>query len=341
VTPKRIGFIGFDGVTALHISGAADVFAATALDDGYGGHVQCYEVVIIGLTSAPFQSESGLSFTPQATIKTAPPLDTIIIPGGRGIRQGLVAAEICSWILSRVNQTRRVASICTGIYGLAPTGLLDGRKVTTHWRFARDLTNRFPALQVNHKVRLVRDGPFYTSTGLSSAVELGLTFVEEDYGPHVARAVHDELVMYLARLRPEGEAARLQEFESHPAERFGDLVGWIIRNLEADLSVETLARRACMCPSHFTRSFKAVFGNSPSGFVENLRLNEAKRRLMGRTRTLEAVGASVGLRDSGAFRRAFQKRFGVKAVSYLNSEDAPMPGGNNLLESMSGRNAQA
>ena len=335
MTPKRIGFIGFDGITALHISGAADVLAATTLDNGYGGYVRCYEVVIIGLTSAPFQSESGLSFTPHETIQTAPPLDTIIIPGGRGIRQGLVAAEICSWILSRVNQTRRIASICTGIYGLAPTGLLDGRRATTHWRFAGDVSRRFPALEVNHKVRLVRDGPFYTSTGLSAGVDLALAFVEDDYGPYVARAVNDDLVMYLARLRKEGEAGTLREFESHPARRFGDLVGWIIRNLEADLSVETLARRACMCPSHFNRSFKAVFGSTPAEFVENLRLNEARRRLSKRSRTLESVAASVGLKDSGAFRRAFQRRFGVKAASYLNSSPGEMPARDKLLEAVS------
>lgn len=333
MTPKRIGLIGFDGVTALHISGPADVFAATTLDDGYGGHVRCYEVFIIGLTSAPFQSESGLSFTPDETIQTAPPLDTIIIPGGRGIRGGPVAAEISSWILGRVNQTRRLASICTGIYGLAPTGLLDRRKVTTHWRFARDVTRRFPALEVNHKVRLVRDGPFYTSTGLSAGVDLALTFVEDDYGPYVARAVHDELVMYLARLGTNGASGGLQEFESHPAERFGDLVGWIIRNLEGDLSVETLARRACMCPSHFTRSFKAVFGSAPAEFVENLRLNEARRRLAKRSRTLESVAASVGLKDSGAFRRAFQRRFGVNAVSCLPSSPSAIPNREKVLES--------
>ena len=336
MTPKRIGFIGFDGITALHISGPADVFAATTLDNGYGGYVRCYEVVIIGLTSAPFQSESGLRVTPHETIQTAPPLDTIIIPGGGGIREGLVAAEICSWILGRVNQTRRIASICTGIYGLAPTGLLDGRKVTTHWRFARDVTRRFPALEVNHKVRLVRDGPFYTSTGLSAGVDLALAFVEDDYGPYVARAVNDELVMYLARLRKDGKPGTPREFESHPAIRFGDLVGWIIRNLEADLSVETLARRACMCPSHFNRSFKAVFGSTPAEFVENLRLNEARRRLAKRSRTLKSVAASVGLKDSEAFQRAFHKRFGVKAVSYLNTSSGPMPARDRLLEPAAG-----
>jgi transcriptional regulator GlxA family with amidase domain len=321
MTPKRIGLIGFDRVTALHLSGPADVFTAAALDDGYGGRIPCYEVCTIGLTSAPFRSESGLVFVPQETFQTAPALDAIIVPGGSGLRDPRTAAEVSGWILTRVNQTTRIGSVCTGIYGLAPTGLLDGRDVTTHWRFAGDVARRFPALRMNHKARLLKDGPFYTSTGLSAGIDLALQIVEEDYGVHVARAAQGELVMHLARRDPEDQSAPVRDFESRPADRFGDLVAWIVRNLEADLSVEALARRACMCPSHFNRSFKAVFGSSPAEFVENLRLNEARRRLSKRSKTLQSVGASVGLKDSGSFRRAFQRRFGVKATSYLN----PLP----------------
>jgi transcriptional regulator GlxA family with amidase domain len=337
MTPKRIGLIGFDRITALHLAGPADVFAAAVLDDGYGGQIACYEVCIIGLTSSPFRSESGLVFTPEETFQTAPALDTIIIPGGSGLRDPHTATEVSSWILTRVNQTRRIVSVCTGIYGLAPTGLLDGREVTTHWRFARDVARRFPQLRVNHKARLVRDGPFYTSTGLSAGIDLALQIVEEDYGPQVARAAQGELVTHLARRDTDEQSATLREFESRPADRFGDLVAWIIRNLEADLSVEALARRACMCPSHFNRSFKAIFGSSPADFVENLRLNEARRRLSKRSKTLQSVGASVGFKNSGAFRRAFQRRFGVKAGSYLEPFPSAVAGeSNEALESVLG-----
>ena len=319
MTPKRIGFIGFNGVTALHLTGAADAFAAATLDNGYGSHIACYEVYIVGLTNQPFRSESGLVFEPAETIQSAPEFDTIIVPGGSGLRNPQTTVEVSSWILSRVNQTRRIASVCTGIYGLAPTGLLDGREVATHWRFAGDVARRFPTLRVNHKVRLVKDGPFYTSAGLTAGIDLALALVEADYGPQVARSVNGELVMYLARSDADDRSATVREFEGRPAHRFGDLVAWMIRNLDSDLSVEALARRACMCPSHFTRSFKAVFGSSPAGFVQNLRLNEARRRLSKRSRTLQSVGLSVGLKNPGAFRRAFERRFGVKAGSYLDS----------------------
>lgn len=319
MTPKRIGFIGFNGVTALHLTGAADAFAAATLDNGYGSPIACYSVSTVGLTGQPFRSESGFVFKPAETILNAPDFDTIIVPGGSGIRNPHTAAQIADWILSREQQTRRIASICTGIYGLAPTGLLDGREVATHWRFARDVSRRFPALRVNHKVRLVKDGPFYTSTGLTAGIDLALALVEADYGPQVARSVHGELVMYLARGGADDEAPALREYEGRPAHRFGDLVAWMVRNLESDLSVDALARRACMCPSHFTRSFKAVFGSSPAEFVQNLRLNEARRRLSKRSKTLQSVGLSVGLKHPGTFRRAFERRFGVKAGSYLES----------------------
>jgi transcriptional regulator GlxA family with amidase domain len=107
-------------------------------------------------------------------------------------------------------------------------------------------------------------------------------------------------------------------FDSQRADRFAELIPWIMRNLHEDLSINTLARRACMSPSHFTRAFKSVFGSTPTGFVENLRLNEARRRLSVPKRTLDTIAASVGFSDRDAFRRAFERRFGAKPRSYLN-----------------------
>jgi transcriptional regulator GlxA family with amidase domain len=108
-------------------------------------------------------------------------------------------------------------------------------------------------------------------------------------------------------------------FNSQPADRFAELIPWIMRNLHEDLSVHTLARRACMSPSHFNRAFKSVFGSGPAEFVENLRINEAKRRLTVPKRTLETIAASVGFSDAQTFRRAFERRLGAKPGSYLKN----------------------
>jgi transcriptional regulator GlxA family with amidase domain len=314
--PIRVGLVGFDEVTALHLVGPADTFIAAALDDGYGGRVPCYEVHTLGVFSGRFRAEDGLMFEARATLRGAPVFDTIIVAGGRGIQCPEVSDKVANWILKRVNVTRRIGAVCTGIYGIAPTGLLDGREVTTHWRFARDLGRRFPRLKIDHRKPLVRDGPYYTTTGLSAGVNLSLAMIQEDYGPHVARSVEHELALRLTKEDQE-EFPPESPFDNHPIDRFSDLVAWVIKNLDADLSVDVLAHRACMCPSHFRKVFKSVFGEPPTYFVQNLRLNEARRRLSKRHKTLQTVAASVGFSSSDTFHRAFERRFGVRPKGYV------------------------
>ena len=310
---KRVGIVGADGVAALQLAGSLDALLAAALDDGYGGRLPCYRVCSIGLTTEPFRTESGMMFMPQESLESAPELDTIIVPGGASWKEPSIADRVAEWLLDRMPQTRRIATICTGAYAVAPTGLLDGREVTIHWRFATDLARRFPRLRVNHKKSLIKDGPFYSAMGLTAGINLSLALIEEDYGPHVARAVARDVTLQLqtAPAEPERTAS------SEPIDRFGDLVSWMVRNLHGDLSVEALARRACMSQDHFSRAFKSVFGAPPSEFVENLRLNEAKRRLVTPGKTLNSVAASVGFTRPAAFSNAFKRRFGVRPSSFV------------------------
>ncbi len=315
---KRIGFLGFEGVSASNLANAVDLFAAAILDGGYGNRISCYQICTIGFTSDCFQAESGITFAPDSALETVSELDTIMIPGGDGVRRSLVRERIADWILKRASQTRRIAAIDAGIYGLAPTGLLDGREVTTDWRYASDVARRFPNLRLDCTRQLVRDGAFYTSSGPRAALDLSLALIEEDYGRHVASAAAQEFAVQSLNGNGQQKVPAPAVFDSQPADRFADLIPWIMRNLHEDLSINALARRACMSPSHFTRAFKSVFGSTPTGFVENLRLNEARRRLSVPKRTLDTIAASVGFSDRDAFRRAFERRFGAKPRSYLN-----------------------
>src|SRR5262249_34938940 len=147
----------------------------------------------------PFASESGVLFKPHTLIRNAPRLDTLVIPGGKGLRNPEIQAPVVEWLKTHVSRIRRIATVCTGIYGLAPTGVLDGRRVTTHWRFSRDVARRFPELNVDANALFVRDGPFYTCAGVTSGIDLALALIEEDYGPRIALAVARELVVYLKR----------------------------------------------------------------------------------------------------------------------------------------------
>src|SRR5437763_4945357 len=318
----RVGLIGYDGVQGLDIVGPSDAFTVAALPGDHGTPERCYEVVIIGLTGKAFRAESGLLFHPHTSLRDAPALDTLVVPGGRGARIGRASAIIAAWISKRAPKIRRIASVCTGIYAVAPTGLLDGRSVTTHWRFAHDLGRRFPKLKVDPDALFLKDGPFYTAGGITASVDLALALIEEDYGPRVALAVARELVVFLKRSGGQKQYSEPLEFQINSTDRFADLASWMVEHMRGELSLAALAKRVCLSPRHFVRRFKQAFDGTPAAFVENLRLDEARRRLSERTQTIENVASSVGFQSDDVFRRAFQRRFGVKPSSYRSQFDA-------------------
>jgi len=197
---KHIGIIGFDGVNAVDLVGPLEVFANAGRSDFASKHSKgVYETHIIGVSRAPFKAESGVCFVPDQALSDVPPLDTLIVPGGWGLREPATNAAICAWLRTHAVRVRRVASVCTGIYGLAPTGLLDGRRVTTHWRFTEDVAKRFPKLKVERDALFLKDGRYYTSGGITAGIDLALELVQEDLGPRAALAVAREMLVYVAR----------------------------------------------------------------------------------------------------------------------------------------------
>ena len=312
-----IGMLGFDEANALDVTGPLEAFSnANDLAREAGGPAALYEIVLIGLRRTPFSAESGLQFRPHATLRDAPPLDTLIVPGGRGLREPATNAKVAEWVVRHADRVRRIATVCTGIYGVAPTGLLDGRKVATHWRYAEALAARFPALRVDGNALFVKDGCFYTSGGITAGIDLALALIEEDHGPQLALAVARELVVYLKRSGGQEQYSEPLQFQVRSADRFADLVAWIDAHPQRDLSVETLAGRACLSTRQFRRRFAATFGCTPASYVENVRMAEARRRLAQRAGTVDAIAASVGFASADAFRRAFERRFGVPPREY-------------------------
>ncbi len=311
---KRIGIIGFDDVVAIDLAGPADAFAVA--NETENDPKPAYEVLVISPSSRPFISGSGLVFKPQRIFKNAPPLDTLIVPGGSGLRKPAINRSVSTFIKARAKSTRRIASVCSGIYGLAPTGLLDGRNVTTHWDQARNVARQFPDLRVNENAIFIKDGQFYTSAGATAGIDLALSLIEEDYGRQVSLTVARQLVVYLKRSGGQEQYSEPLRFQTESVSRLSELTTWIYTHLNDDLSVEALAGKACLCPRHFSRRFKADVGTSPAGFVEKLRLDEARRRLSNGDNSVENVGMSVGFKSADAFRRAFERRLGVSPSDY-------------------------
>lgn len=308
-----IGLLAFDDVAALDLIGPSEAFAAARRD---GDSRPVYRLVVIGVDGRAFRTESGLRIEATRGLASRGDLDTLIVPGGCGLRRPEVHDRVAAWLRRRAGRIRRIASVCTGIYGLAASGLLDGRDVTTHWRFARDVAQRFPALRVAPNALYVKDGPFYTSAGVTAGIDLALALIEEDLGPRAALAVARELVVYLKRPGGQEQFSEPLQFQFDVADPFAELVAWMHGHLRADLSVEALARRACLSPRQFSRRFRSAVARTPAAFVEELRLGEARQRLADSAATIAAVAASVGFRSDDAFRRAFERRFGLTPSTY-------------------------
>jgi transcriptional regulator GlxA family with amidase domain len=316
VKQKTVGIFGFEGVAALDLTGPLETLTAARITGGDGGATPCYNVKIIGLTGKTFLSESRLAFKTELLLEKVSHLDTLIIPGGGAARAGRTFHKIADWLSTNAVQVRRIVSICTGIYPLAQSGLLDGRKVTTHWRFAQDVARRFPKVRPDLSASFTKDGPYYTCGGGTAAIELTLALIEEDYGARVALSVARELGM---RLRPIGNnesSLDPSQFECGPADRLAELPAWINAHLSDNLSVDVLAERACICPRHFSRLFKRLFHSTPADFVEMLRLNEARCRLVLPRNSVENVAVAVGFKNPDSFRRAFQRRLGMNPATF-------------------------
>jgi transcriptional regulator GlxA family with amidase domain len=334
---RRIGILGYDGIQALDLVGPAETFAAVSAQ-GEGGEAG-YDIVIIGLHGMKFVSETGLTLHADAPCDTKVTLDTIIIPGGASMRSDRVAARTAAFVADRAPSVRRVASVCTGVYGVARTGLLDNRRVTTHWRFAEDLRRRFPKLRVDADAVFVKDGPFYSSAGITAGIDLSLAIIEEDHGPRGALSVARELVVYLRRPGGQTQFSEPLQFQLESADRFADLIAWLSSHLQHNLSVEAMAARVCLCPRQFTRVFTTAYGKTPAAFVEDMRLSEARRRLSAQRVGIEAVAKSVGYRSADVFRRAFERRYGVSARDYRLRFPANKSAGTRSIRSTKGRTA--
>ena len=318
MNPKVIGFLGFDEVNSLDLAATIETFSAANKDCSNGSSQRRYELIVIGVSGNAFVSEAGISLAAEQTIGATLRLDTIVIPGGAGLRKAETNRKVAHWLGDQADRVHRIASVSTGIYALAPTGLLDGRHVTTHWRFCRDVVARFPKLHVNFAASFLKDGPFYTCGGGTAGMEMALALIEEDYGGRVALSVASELML---RLRPPGDdecEIDPSQYQAGPMDRFAELPAWIIAHLQDKLTLEALAERTGVSPRQFSRIFRNVFNHTPMRFVEELRLNKARHQLLGPRNNIEHVAAAVGFKSGDSFRRAFQRRYGVTPKAFRN-----------------------
>jgi transcriptional regulator GlxA family with amidase domain len=242
--------------------------------------------------------------------------DTLLIVGGASVEAGEEDGVLVESLRCMAPHLRRIGSICTGAFLLARTGLLNGRRATTHWKYCDLLARRYPAVKVEPDPIFVRDGNVYTSAGVTAGMDLALALVEEDAGSKLALEVARELVLYLRRPGGQSQFSVALSLQASDRRPFRDLEAWVLEHLHNDLSIDALAARLGMSPRNFARVFRAEMNTTPAKFVESLRLEAARRRLQESNASLESVAATCGFRNCDAMRSTFKRVLRVAPGEY-------------------------
>jgi transcriptional regulator GlxA family with amidase domain len=271
---------------------------------------------VLAATSGPVTSSCGLRIiADKAYSDVQDGIDTLLIAGTPEVSCLLCDPALQDWVRTMAPRVRRLASVCTGAFLLAESGLLDGRRATSHWDYCDWLARDYPSVNVEPDRIFVRDGSISTSGGVTSGIDMVLSMVEEDWGSEVALLVARYLVVFLKR--PGGQSqfsAYLTSEATRP--ELKDLQAWIILHLTSDLRVEALAERMCMSTRNFARFFLTETGMTPAKFVEMARIDAARQYLGSTSLSIEIVADKSGFGDPERMRRAFIRQLGVNPQSY-------------------------
>lgn len=225
-----------------------------------------------------------------------------------------VSPALLEFVRRVAPRARRVAGICTGGFILAEAGVLTQRRATTHWAYAEHMQQRHPDIQVEADRIFILDGQFWTSAGMTAALDMALGMVEKDLGPKVAGSVAHRLVMHHRRAGGQTQHSELLELAPR-SDRIQQALDYAKRHLGEPLGVEQLAERVNLSPRQFSRIFTAETGQSPAKAIEALRLEAARIMVEQGRHPLEVIARENGFRDRRHLREAYLRGFGVTPQS--------------------------
>ncbi|GLQ46488.1 transcriptional regulator [Dyella lipolytica] len=313
-TPRIIAILAVPGVQLLDVAGPLDVFAEANVQAGK----EMYAPMVVGSRPGPIRSSSGVRLIPDLIIGKpgTETIHTLLVAGSPHAADLKPTPAVARWVTDRARRAKRYGSICSGAFLLGACGLLDGRRVTTHWAVAETLSDTFPAVTVEADALYVADGRLRTAAGVTAGLDLALALVTEDLGKDVSMRVASQLVMYFKR--PGGQMQFSRHGEAAPAGRSAlqGLQRWVAAHLAEDHSVPLMAERMHLSPRHFARLFRSEVGVSPAAWVEATRVEAARRLLESGHYAPKQVAAECGFSNGDHLRRAFMHYVGVSPADY-------------------------
>lgn len=316
----RVAVLALPNSALSDLAGPYEAFlmAARLGQEALRRRLPYYEVTLLSIAGDSIATLSGLSVNgarPFQTYEGFP--DTLVVCGeADSLDKTADYSSLFRWLCHVSERSRRVCSVCTGIFCLAEAGLLGERHVTTHWQYADRLAQKYPALHVDPEPLFLRDGKFYTSAGCTAGMDLSLALVEEDLGVEVASEIARATIMFLRRPGRQAQISPLLKLQMSEREPMRDLQTWMLEHLHLPLTVEDLAAQVHMSPRNFARSFVTELGTTPARFLETLRLEAARRRLEETDRNVDQIAGECGFGSAEVMRRCFLRNLGTPPSAY-------------------------
>jgi transcriptional regulator GlxA family with amidase domain len=308
----KIGLVIYPGISVMSL---APISVFEVANEVLGKPL--YDIHTLSESGGPVPSSLGVTIGTEA-FRDEDPFDTLLFAAATHPNETALTPGLLELVRKASRLSRRIAAPCTGAFPLAAAGILDGRRATTHWVFARALQARFPKVKVEEDRIFVVDGPVWTSAGMSAGIDLALAMIEEDLGVEIARSVAKQMVVYHRRAGGQSQFSALLELEPK-SDRIQSTLAYARGHLQTRLSIEELADVAHLSPRQFSRAFREETGQSPAKAVENLRL-EAARLMMEQSRhPVEVVAVETGFSDTERMRRAFVRAYGQPPLAIRKS----------------------
>jgi len=306
---RKIGLFVFPGFQVMSLA----TLSAFEVANKRSGEI-LYDLQVLSEKGGLLRNSIGIDVSTKAIGDDE--FDTILV--GSGIEVLSTSPAAASYLQQAAKSTRRLASVCLGAFALGDAELLDGRRATTHWRYAQQLQERFPKCKVDMDKIFIADGQIWTSAGMSAGADLAVGMIESDYGTDLARTVARGLVMHHRRAGGQSQHSALLDLDAK-ADRIQTVLAYAKRNLRIPLEIEDLARVACLSPRQFTRVFRSETGTSPAKALETLRLEAAKLLLEQSRLPVDSVAREAGFGNRERMRRAFIRAYGEAPQSIRNN----------------------
>lgn len=304
---RRVAVVVLEGAKPLDVGIPAQVFATRAS--------MPYEVRVCGVEPGPISGGDGLSYNVEHGLEAVEDADLVFIPGYRHPDKEPPPTALVDALIAAHARGARIAAISTGAFALAATGLLDGKRATTHWHYSEIFAERFPQVQVNESVLFVDEGSVLTSAGAASGIDLCLHILRGDLG--MAAANHAARRLVAAPYRSGGQAQYVRRaVPASEGERFSSTRAWALAHLDKPLTIAVLARNANVSPRTFSRRFREETGYTPMQWVMRARVDVARELLENTDQGIDEIAAAVGLGSGTNLRQFFRRVLGTTPSEY-------------------------